>query len=256
MKAATFGQATPSTSKTFFWLIGFVILSLIVREIPVIDMILRPLDTFGVAVHEMGHGLACIATGGHVEGMTIVADGEGHGGLTFCKGGNPFIYTQAGYVGEALFGCGLILLSRYPRLSRAILVLIGVTIGLGSLFLMSGTIVNQGEWFAGIASMVWGLVIAGAFVLSGAKLSDKLAHPLLLFIAVQSALASVSGVWVLLLQSLGMYGNAWSDATNMQQLTRIPAFLWGMLWTAISVGSLTGTMWWSYKLDNERSSGV
>lgn len=258
MKTATTANSTKlvsptfSASKTFLLLVGFVVLSMVLREIPVLDLIFKPLDTFEVAVHEMGHALACILTGGHVDGMTIVADGEGHGGLTFCKGGLPFIYTQAGYMGEALFGCALMLLSRYPRLSRAILVFIGVAIGLGSLFLMSGTIINQGELLAGLGSMVWGLVIAAGFVMWGSKLSDKLAHLLLLFIAVQCALGSLSGVWVLLLQSFGMYPG-WSDATNMQQLTGVPAFLWGLFWSAFSAATLTGTMWLSYKLDRRES---
>ncbi len=248
MKAATWAQSTFATSKTFLLIIGFAALSMILREVPILDLIFKPLDTFEVAVHEMGHALTCIATGGYVDGMTIVNDGEGHGGLTYCHGGWPLIYSQAGYLGEALFGCGLILLSRFPKLSRAILVLIGTTIGLGSIFLMSGTIFNEGELWAGLGSMLWGLCIAGGFVISGSKLPDRLAHLLLLFIAVQSVLGSLSGVWVLLLQSLGMYPG-WSDATNMERMTHIPAYLWGIFWTAFSFGSLGGTMWLSYKLD-------
>jgi hypothetical protein len=183
MKASRWASSTFSSSKTFALLVGFVVLSMILREVPILDLLFKPLDTFEVAVHEMGHALACIATGGHVDGMTIVSDGAGHGGLTFCKGGMPFIYTQAGYMGEALFGCSLILLSRYPNLARAILIFIGVAIGLGSLFLMPGTIFAQGEWAQGLFSILWGLIIAGGFVGLGAKLPGKAAHMVLLFIA-------------------------------------------------------------------------
>ena len=219
VSAAGWAGTTFSTTKTFMLIIGFAALSLALKEVPIVDSLLQPLETFETAVHEMGHALACIATGGSVDGLTIVNDGAGHGGLTFCQGGWPFVYSQAGYIGEALFGCSLILLSRFQRLSRAILVFIGVAIGLGSLMLMPGTIFHQGDWFAGLASMVWGLCIAAAFVLFGAKLPDKWAHLLLLFVAVQSTLGSLSGIWVLLLQSFGLFPGSWSDATNMQKLT-------------------------------------
>ena len=63
----------------------------------------------------MSHALACVFTGGWVSGLTIVEDGNGHGGLTFTHGGIPFIYSQAGYMGEAIWGCLLLSLARFPR---------------------------------------------------------------------------------------------------------------------------------------------
>ncbi|MBY0546009.1 MAG: M50 family metallopeptidase [Candidatus Obscuribacterales bacterium] len=247
--AAVWARTTFSTTKTFAIIIGFVVLSMILREVPLLGLILQPLETFETAVHEMGHALACIATGGFVDGLTIVDDGEGHGGLTYCKGGWPLIYSQAGYIGEALFGSTLILLSRFQKLSRAILIFLGVAIGLGAILLMPGTIIHEGDWKSGLMSMLSGLLIAGAFVFSGAKLKDKWAHLLLLFIAVQSSLSSLSGIWVLLLQSFGMFPGTWSDATNMEKMTHIPAFLWGIGWAIFSIGSLAGTMWLTYQLD-------
>src|SRR5271163_4876737 len=91
-----------------FWII--VIGSLLLSHSPGFSWLFAPINIFTTAVHEMGHALVCLATGGQVSGLTIVGDGAGHGGLTFCQGGNPFFYTQAGYLGAAVFGCLLIIL--------------------------------------------------------------------------------------------------------------------------------------------------
>lgn len=254
--AAVWARSTFSTTKTFALIIGFVVLSMLLREVPILGIVLQPLETFETAVHEMGHALACIATGGYVDGLTIVDDGAGHGGLTFCKGGWPLIYSQAGYIGEALFGCSLILLSRFQKLSRVVLIFLGVAIGLGSLILMPGTIIHKGDWYSGLASIFSGLCIAGAFVFAGSKLQDKWAHLLLLFIAVQSCLSSLGGVWLVLLQSFGMFPGTWSDATNMQRMTGIPAFIWGSGWALFSIGSVAATLWATLKLDARDKASV
>lgn len=240
-----------TTVRTFWIIAGLVLFTVLLGHTPLFRALLGPLNTFETAVHELSHALACIFTGGSVTGMTIVADGQGHGGLTFCRGGIPFIYSQAGYIGETLFGCALILLSRYPRLSRGLLVFLGVCIGLTSLLIMPGTIFAQGRWAEGLSSIVWGLVLAGGFIGAGIKLKESFAHFLLLFIAVECALSSLEGVWVLLLQSFGLLGG-WSDATNMARLTGLPSFFWGLLWAGFSVLAVAFTMWLTYKLDRQK----
>jgi len=57
-------------------------------------------------------------------------------------------------------------------------------------------------------------------------------------LAVQSCLCSLQGVWILLLQSMGAFPGTWSDATNMAQMTGIPAMFWGVWWALFSVGML------------------
>lgn len=245
-----------ATTKTFWWLIGIVLLSLVLRDLPVFSFIFAPFNQFEVFLHEMSHAIACVFTGGWVSGLTIVEDGKGHGGLTFTHGGIPFIYSQAGYIGETLWGCLLIALSRFPRLSRAILITIGVGMALVSIYFMTGAMFMPGMFLQAIGSLIWGLAISAGLIWVGAKLSERWAHPLLLFIAVQSCLSSLSGVWVLFLQSMGAFPGTWSDATNMERMTHIPAMFWGVSWAIFSVSMLVWVMWLTYKADQAQGKNA
>lgn len=238
-------------AKNSFWLIiGVVLLSLLLRDFPFFNFLFAPFNQFETMLHEMSHAIACVMTGGTVSGLTIVEDGNGHGGLTFTRGGIPFIYSQAGYIGETLWGCLLIALSRFPRISRAILITIGLGIAGASIYFVPGAIFMAGMWLQGIGSLIWGLAIAAALIWVGNKVSDGVAHFILLFLAVQSCLGSLQGLWVLLLQSMGAFPGTWSDATNMAQLTGIPAPFWGISWALFSIGMLSWVMWMTYKSDH------
>jgi len=224
-----------TAASVFFW------------DLPWAQLVLGPVATFVTAVHEMGHALACLATGGSVSGLTIVSDNSGHGGLTMCHGGNPFIYTQAGYLGTALFGCFLIFIGRHPRLSKAALVLTGLAVGAASVTLMTGAIFNEWRIWQGLASLSWGLIIAAALVFAGLKLRPDLANLLILVLAVETALNSLTDVVLLVKISLGFYPYAsFSDATNMQQMTGIPAAVWSLAWAGASIAMLGATLWHCY----------
>ena len=236
-----------SSSKIFWLLISFVVVSVLFQDSWFFRVLFGPLQVFETLLHEASHALACVFTGGWVSGLTIVEDGRGHGGLTFCHGGMPFIYSQAGYIGETLWGCLLIALARFPKISRGILIGLGVVMALVSVFFMPGTMFVEHRWLEGLGSMLWGLILSGFFIVTGYKLSDRFAHILLLFIAVQSCLSSLTDVSVLLLP---MPPNTWSDATNMQNLTGIPAICWGLGWMLFSVGMLGWVMWLTYKAEH------
>ncbi len=238
------------TAKTFWLLLGILFVSIFLRDFPVLNWFFAPFNQFEVLLHEASHAIACVFTGGSVSGLTIVEDGNGHGGLTFTHGGIPFIYSQAGYIGETLWGCFLIAVARFPNLSRTALVLFGIGVGLVSLVFMSGALFAPGMFLQAAGSIVWGVAISALLVWIGMKFSDKWAHAILLFIAVQSCLSSLQGVWVLFLQSLGFFPGTWSDATNMQRLTGIPAAFWGIGWSLFSIFMLGLMLYWSFKADH------
>jgi len=59
-------------------------------------------------VHEAGHGLSAILTGGRFVRFQVYANGAG---IAFTAGGIRFIILQAGYLGAALFGAILLVLA-------------------------------------------------------------------------------------------------------------------------------------------------
>jgi hypothetical protein len=251
--AAGVSRLAPSISATnhtlnacSFWCL--VLLSLILAQVPIVGWLFTPINQFTTMVHELSHAFVCIVTGGWVTGLTVVGDGAGHGGLTFCHGGLPFFYTQAGYLGTAIFGSLLVFLGQYPKLSKATLVLLGTAIGLASIFLVGANLFNTG--FAGFLSLLWGVAMSVFLIWAGLKWKPSAANLLLLFLAVQTALNSVVCIYYLVQIYFGFVPSsaAWSDATSMSQMTGglIPPFVWSLLWFVMSISLLSVTLWHTY----------
>jgi hypothetical protein len=242
-------KSSPIGGGTFnviaFWLIA--IASVLLSHSPGFSWLFAPINIFTTAVHEMGHALVCLATGGSVQGLTIVSDGAGHGGLTFCVGGAPLLYSQSGYLGAAFFGCVLIYLGQFPRLSRILLILMGGLMAFATLFLVPGGLFVPGHFTQAVGSFFWSAIMSFALIYSGAKLKDGTANLLVLFLAVQTALNSLTCIGDLVTLSLGFAGSpVMSDASNMTLMTGIPAPFWSVLWAAISIAMVCFTLWSTY----------
>lgn len=223
--------------------------SLMLTYIPILNLIVGPITTFVTAIHEMSHAFVCVLTGGHVAGMTIVSDGLGHGGLTFCQGGNDFLVTSAGYIGTTIIGCALIMLGSVPKLSKGILFTIGAVIGLASITFMFSS-VTHGIIFQGLGSMFWGGLFSGLLIWASHKLNVYYANLLVLFLGVQTGLNALNDVGILVQSSMSG-SSTLSDATNMAAITGIPAPFWAAIWSLIAIGMLGATMWYVYKPSNK-----
>jgi hypothetical protein len=227
-----------------FWVL--VVLSIFLSGLPGISWFFTPINQFVTMVHEMCHALASLLTGGYVTGMTIVSDGQGHGGLTHSMGGLAFISTQAGYLGTAFVGCLLVYLGQFPKLARYVLLALGVIIISGTILFMFPGLFNPAAFLQVIASIVWGVVLGVGLIWLSRKLNDALANLLVLFLAVQTALNSLTLVLYLLPHSLGLAGGGFSDATVMQRYYFLPAIFWVFLWIALSVVMLLATLRYTY----------
>ncbi len=234
-----------SSNVTSFWLV--TLLSIVLSHMPGLAWLFSPVNLFTTAVHEMGHALVCIATGGSVHGLTIVSDGSGHGGLTFCEGGMPFFYAQAGYLGSAFFGCVLIYLSQFPRASKTLLGVMGLMTAFATIFFVPGALGVPGHFLQGLGSLACAALISGLLIWGSIKLPPGAANLLILFLAVQTALNSLTLIGDLITISLGWveYGG-FSDATNMASLTMIPAPVWSIFWGALSLGMVAFTFSGTY----------
>lgn len=65
------------------------------------NLVLYPVTLLVTFLHEFGHALGAILTGGSVSGMQINPDGSGY---TITHGGNPPVVLMGGYLGSALLG--------------------------------------------------------------------------------------------------------------------------------------------------------
>src|SRR5262245_57018164 len=112
-----------STSHTLT-LIGLAgLTTLLLAVIPWLSPINYSLRLLVTTVHELGHGLAALLTGGDFIRYVVYSDGSG---LAYTAGGWRFVVIPAGYLGAALFGAILITLGRNQQRSRIALAIIGV----------------------------------------------------------------------------------------------------------------------------------
>ncbi|HEX2619235.1 MAG TPA: M50 family metallopeptidase, partial [Phototrophicaceae bacterium] len=91
-------------------------------NIPALDGLIYPFRLFVSYVHEAGHSVTAIITGGSVIGFTISPDGSG---VATTVGGTRALILPAGYLGAALFGAILFYLVNTVRYTRFIAVVIG-----------------------------------------------------------------------------------------------------------------------------------
>ncbi|MBU6451360.1 MAG: M50 family metallopeptidase [Cyanobacteria bacterium REEB67] len=226
-----------------FWVIAMA--SVLLANAPFVNLLLTPVSQFVVMIHECSHAIVALLTGGH-PAVTIVPDGLGHGGITQTNGGWLFFSAQAGYLGTALVGCLLIYLGQFPKYSRFILMGIGVLMILGSLIFITPSFFSPVTFVSALFSMMWGLAMGTGCIFMGKKLKPVMANLVLLFLAVQTALNSISLAWILIPHGLGLAGGGWTDATVMQNNFLLPAFFWALLWMAISLAMVFFTLKISY----------
>lgn len=249
-------------------LIIAVAVTLLLYFLPIGTSITYPFLIFATFIHESSHALMTVVTGGHVDSLTVALDGSG---LTYSEGGFRILISSAGYLGTAVFGGLLLILSARRRATRATLmgcaILIAaitslcvghasnvvVLLGLGlvaALCFVSAKrgwrlLIPAGVILSGMVLYLWitgslfswfaGILITGV-LLFVARGSEKVAHLFLTFLSVQCLLNSVESLKTLFVLSVN--SNVHSDAQNMAAMTGIPAVFWAMGWTLIAVAVL------------------
>ncbi|GAB4418945.1 MAG: hypothetical protein Kow00106_15100 [Anaerolineae bacterium] len=106
------------------------IVALILWQVEALYWLMVPFRLFVTMIHELGHGLAAELTGGEFVRFEVTRRGAG---LAYTRGGVPFIVIQAGYLGTALFGAGLLVLVHRVRQPGHVAVGLGLFLGILSL---------------------------------------------------------------------------------------------------------------------------
>lgn len=101
-----------------------------------------PIFTLLVAfLHEFGHALGCLLTGGHVIALQVNQDGSG---LCTTSGGNSLIVTAGGYLGSIIFGNLMLYFGiKHRHLSKTIAIIL-------SLIMITASVI----WFSNIQSFI------------------------------------------------------------------------------------------------------
>jgi hypothetical protein len=201
----------------------------IIWNIPQLDFILYPFRLFVTFVHEAGHGLAAIATGGRFVSFEVMANGSG---LATTRGGLRAVILPAGYIGSAVFGAGLLYITNripYPRL-----IAFGVGAALVALSLLYGqtsqVALTVGVAF-GIALGLMGLILPRYFIVFVLNL-----------LAITTALNAVLDLLFLTRNTTATTpdGRVLNDAAafTLEITPGLSPDLWAWVWALLSVAVL------------------
>ncbi|HEX8096595.1 MAG TPA: M50 family metallopeptidase [Pyrinomonadaceae bacterium] len=215
-------------------------LSIALWFIPYAEVLTYPFRIFVTFIHEGGHAVAALLTGNSVESLSVAINASGETYTT--RGGmlSQVLVSSGGYLGAMLYGALLLFLIRRAVAARVVLT--------GSALLVLALTVIYGLWKP-IANGIWGqpihlsgipfTLIAGAVLTVGLLAVARYAPPraatfFLSFLAVQCVLNALLDLKTVLFLSSPFGPSVPTDAVNMENATRVPAFVWSIIWIGLA----------------------
>lgn len=216
--------------------------TLLMAFIPWLGWLNYPFRLLLTMVHELGHGLAAMLTGGTFIRFVVFPNGAG---LAYTAGGWRWVIVPAGYVGVALFGAALIRLGRSHQWSRLALAVMGGLMGLFSLRYGMPSIIS-GDFLNGLLTTVSGLAFGGFFAWVALKATPGWIVFLLHLVAIQAGLTAFSDLMTVMGLSLNFFNAPANDARSMAEMTLIPAIVWAVLWAGLAAVLIGGAIWMTW----------
>ncbi|MFC1960038.1 M50 family metallopeptidase [Chloroflexota bacterium] len=217
-------------------IIAFVLV-LLIWQISQLSVVLIPFRYFVTTIHELGHGLTALISGGQFIKYEVYPSGAG---VATTAGGTRWLVTSAGYVFTAFFGAVLLFLVNRTRYTKAI------AMGLGIGFAVVTVIFARNPTALGA-----GILTAGGLMLLGWKGPVWLVTLILNILAFLTALNALLDIWGLL-NSLNTnvvlrLGNVPNDAYAMaQHIPILPAAGWALLWLLLALGLLGLSVYFTF----------
>ena len=178
--------------------------------------IIFPVKLWSVLIHEIGHALAAILTGGSVSYIEV---GPNLGGITLFSGGNEFITAFAGYFSSTIFGAAAFYASYREKERKYFGYGFAVII-----FLVTVNLIR--EPFSIAVSILYCILLVVLPNLSKKSISEYTFR----FIGLTSALYVFTDV----LYDVFSTSLRLSDAEKLEEITSIPSTFWGIIWLIIT----------------------
>lgn len=134
-----------------------VIVALILALRTELDPVLRVVNLLGTLIHEGGHSVAAILTGGQLSGMVVRPDGSGYAMLS---GGNMSLALPAGYLSSTLLMALVFLINNKSRWGEVVPLIMGVVY-------VAITIIYGDNLAGGAVTTVVGLIGGGFLIIVG-----------------------------------------------------------------------------------------
>lgn len=209
-------------------------LVLILWNIPQLGFLLYPFRLFVTFVHESGHGLAALISGGHFEGFVVHSNGSG---VALTAGGSRALILPAGYLGAALFGAVLFYLANSVPYSRVIAAGLGIALGLITILYTD---------LLSVAFLV-GLASAALLLYLGRRGHTDLTLLVLNLLAMVTALNAVLDLLALINNSGATLGAVRNDAAafSAEIAPLIPPVVFAALWVLLALIMLGAAIYFS-----------
>lgn len=174
-------------------------------------LVLYPVTLLVTILHEFGHALGAILSGGSVEGLQINPDGSGY---TITRGGSPGLVLVGGYLGSAILGNVLFRIgAKHHRLAQGTLITMAVLMAIIGLI-----------WFESFIST--GILWAFAASLVFFALKTTWDQDVLMFLGMAAVLYIIQDFNVGPSSDLAMYEKV---------VGLFPAQIWMYIWLALAV---------------------
>ncbi|NDJ60226.1 MAG: hypothetical protein GYB67_03825 [Chloroflexi bacterium] len=218
--------------------IAFIIV-FVIWNIPFFSFLLYPFRLFVTFIHESGHGLASIATGGEFLRFEVFDSGAG---LALTRGGNPAFVLPAGYLGAAAFGAGLFYLAHTIRHTRGISIALGAILALITI-LYTGLLSPN---FSATAFFV-GLLMSGLLIFIGRRADQDVNLLVLNILAMLTSLHAVLDLIYLVSNSGVGLGQLRNDAFvfSREVAPILPPAGWAARWALLAVIMLGASVYYS-----------
>ncbi len=201
----------------------------ILWNIPALDWLLYPLQLFTTFVHEAGHSLAAILTGGRVEEFVVSLDSSGYARTA---GGIRAIILPAGYLGSAVFGSLLFYFTnRFPSLVKPLAFLLG-----GGMVIFSVLFARPDE--SGIPlALLLGAGFGALLMFLGARVPAWITMLVLNVLAVSTALEAFIDLQYLVTFIGASRGDIVNDAVAFSQRVTplVPATVIALVWAGMAL---------------------
>ncbi len=207
-------------------------------------------DWFVVFLHEFGHALAAVLTGGHVTQLVLFPDEPGVAGYACTAGGVRPVVQMGGYVGSALFGAFFLVaaLSGTRWVRYGFWVIAGMLVFSVLAWFPAG---RCGDHVAGLRDTVVSVAACGlgaVLMVLANRLPLKMRRLLFTFLGVASLAQIVLDINV----------GPSSDLVGFQQslaavgLGLVPLVVWKALWLALVLGIVALALRQAWRLDHRR----
>ena len=195
--------------------------------VPYANILLYPLRLFVTFVHESGHALMAIATGGSVQSLQVMPNGEG---VTMAATIPilSWLTFSSGYLGTAVFGCLLMQVGRLKHGHAG-----RFALGFAAVSILLITFAWAFRPFTDPFTLVVGLLLSGGLIALARFLKPQHAQVFVAFLAAYCSLNALNDLHILL--AITSSGSAHNDAANMAKFYGGAPFVWASLWALVAL---------------------